>query len=503
MQLTLEEDVNLPETKPDVSTICFEKGQVVTEEVRTMADAVAVKGKLVFCILYHTQENGGRLERMEGKIPFEEKLRVEGLAAMSDVTVTGTVDDLTVTMINSRKLSIQSVITLEATADVMKEEELPTGASDEELQGAGAQILTTPVDFTQVCTCKKDVFRIKEDLVLPSGYPNVGRILWKDVSLGEMNFRLGEEKIYAQGEVRVFVLYEGEGEEATEIFETETTASTEIECSGCREDMALDVRYGIAQWELTPKPDVDGELRELGLEMTMDLKVCAYADEHLDVVKDVYGVKKELRVEERTAGLRQLLRTVTGKTKVADQLPLQEGVSKPQSVHALGEVSLSQVQGGEGTLMLRGSLNVKVLYVTGEEENPYGCLRTVLPFEYVLEIPGMQPEDTPKQIQSKVERLSVAMQGGEGVDVKAILSFSVSVFRSMEVQVADAIGEEPLDQGKRAALPSMVVYVVREGDDLWSIGKRYYVPTERLTSLNGIAEADVTPGQKLLIIKEN
>ena len=75
-----------------------------------MNDVVAVKGRMVFCVLYYTQENGGRLERTEGKIPFDEKVRVEGLTMTDNVTVAGEVEDLTVAMINSRKLSIRSVL---------------------------------------------------------------------------------------------------------------------------------------------------------------------------------------------------------------------------------------------------------------------------------------------------------------------------------------------------------------------------------------------------------
>ena len=48
LQTILEEDVNLPETKPDVGTICMERGRIVTEEVRPMTDAVTLRGKLVF-----------------------------------------------------------------------------------------------------------------------------------------------------------------------------------------------------------------------------------------------------------------------------------------------------------------------------------------------------------------------------------------------------------------------------------------------------------------------
>ena len=43
--------------------------------------------------------------------------------------------------------------------------------------------------------------------------------------------------------------------------------------------------------------------------------------------------------------------------------------------------------------------------------------------------------------------------------------------------------------------------MVKEGDNLWNIGKKYYVPVEGLRQLNALDSDEVKPGQKLLIVK--
>ena len=55
-QLTLEDDMNIPENKPDVSSLNLEKGSIVIEEVRPGTDMVMIKGNLSFSLLYHTSE---------------------------------------------------------------------------------------------------------------------------------------------------------------------------------------------------------------------------------------------------------------------------------------------------------------------------------------------------------------------------------------------------------------------------------------------------------------
>lgn len=73
MQFTMEEDLNLPEDKPDISTLNLEKGEIVIEEIRPGMDEVTVRGKLGYAILYHTQEAGSSLILLSGALPLRRR----------------------------------------------------------------------------------------------------------------------------------------------------------------------------------------------------------------------------------------------------------------------------------------------------------------------------------------------------------------------------------------------------------------------------------------------
>lgn len=501
-QITLEDDMNLPETKPDISSLCMETGSVVIEEIRPGADAVSVRGRLIFSVLYHTQEEGGRLVCAEGKILFEEKIRMEGLASTDTVTVSGDVEDLTVGVINSRKLSVQSVLSLNAAVEEIYDEEIPVGVSCQADGKETVQYRQVPMEISQVAMCKKDVLRVKEELAVPSGFPNISQILWKNVEPGEMAFRLGEEKLYIQGELRVCILYEGEGENTSpQMMENRVPVSAEIACSGCREGMSPDIRYRIGQWDLTPRPDLDGEQRVFGLELTMDFKICVYEERSVSLVTDIYGVTQEISGEKKTVELRQLLRCVTGRTKVADHIKLREGARILQLVCSDAKANVISTQTVEDGILIRGNAAVKVLCITGEDEKPYECVRAHIPFEYTLEIPGMQDGKEAGRIQTNIEQLTVTMLDGEEMDVKAIVSFSTTALCRVNTVVIGEISQYPLDGEKLSALPSMVIHKVKPGDNLWNIGKRYYVPVQSLVELNDLSSQEIKPGQKLLIVK--
>ncbi len=498
IQTTLEDDLNIPENKPDVNTLNLEKATITIEEIKPGTDMVSIRGKMNYCLLYHTLESGSSLVSLQGSVPFEEKINMQGVIATDNITVEGDVDDITMGIINSRKLSIQSVITLHAWVENLYDEELPMG-----LHGAEqAEYRRMPMNPAQVAIHKNDVFRLKEEVSLPSNYPNIFQILWDSIYLGDVEFKVMQGKISLQGDIHLFLLYEGEGEDhPVRSFETTIPFSGVLECYGCREGMIPDIRYRIGQQELSVKPDFDGEERNVGMELTMDIAIRIYEEEEMELVTDIYGVTKEVETVTRQVGLKTLLAKVTGKTKVTDRMRIESGnATILQLLHSEGEVMPEKQQVVENGILLQGNLSVKVMYITGDDGIPYACTKAQIPYHYTLEIPGVTAEDM-GDVQAGLEQLQVTMLDGEEMDVKAILSFRTTLFRNICLDVISRVNVSDLDSNKLNQLPGMVIYTVKAGDNLWNIGKRYYVSVDAIKELNGLSSDDLQIGQKLLIAK--
>lgn len=495
-QFALEDDVNLPENKPDVTTLNLEKGEVVIEEIRPGNDMVNVKGHLAYAVLYHTAEEGSCLVVLEGRLPFEEKVNLRGALPTDNVSVDAEVEDLTVGTINTRKLNIQALVTMTAKIEELYDEEVPIAVHGEEK----AEFRKLPMELAQIAICKNDIFRFKEEIALPSNYPNIFQILWDTVSLGDVEFKPMEEKLALSGDVHVFILYEGEGEDhPIRSFETTLPFSGTLECHGCREGMIPDIQCKLGQKELAVRPDFDGEERSIGLELVLDFAIRIYEEENLEVITDIYGVSNDVGTVTRKTELRRLLSRVTGKTKVTDRIQVKMG-KVLQLLHSEGMVTLDQQTTVENGILLQGSLNLKVMYITGEDEAPYGCTEAQIPYRYTLEVPEISVGDS-DHVRAEVEQLQVTMLDGEEMDVKAVLCFSTVVFKKIPVELIGQVTVAPLDTGKLTNLPGMVIYMVKDGDNLWNIGKKYYVSVERLKSMNNLESDELKPGQKLLIVK--
>lgn len=497
-QITLEEDMNIPDQKPDVSSLCFDQASVMIDEVKPCADYVQVRGRLCFAVLYHTQEEGCGLVALDGKIPFEEKINMQGVQSSDLVQVQNTLEDLSTGIINSRKLSIQAVLTISAQVQELYDEEAPIGLYGED----GAEYRRTPVEVAQIAICKNDIFRVKEEITLPTNYPNMFQILWSSVTLNDVECKPLEEKLSLQGDVHLFLLYEGEGEEhPVRSFETTLPFSGVMDCHGSRDVMIPDIQCVMSQQELDIRPDLDGEERVIGLEVVLDIGIRLYEEEQTELITDIYGVTKELTTISKQASLRRLLSRVNGKMKVNDHIRIQKreaGIL--QLLHSQGMVQPDRQEVTEAGLELWGSLQVKVLYITGADDMPYAGTTAQIPYHYTLEIPGLGKEDL-CDVRCSVEQLQVTMLDGEEMDVKAVLVFGTIAFRNMPLELIGDVLTAPLDTHKLGALPGMTIYVVKPGDNLWNIGKRYYLPVDRLRELNELSGDELTPGQKLLVVK--
>jgi len=87
------------------------------------------------------------------------------------------------------------------------------------------------------------------------------------------------------------------------------------------------------------------------------------------------------------------------------------------------------------------------------------------------------------------------------MEVKAVLGFQTVAFRPIPVELVQEIETASLDTEKWSMLPGMVIYVVKPGDTLWNIGKRYYIPVTQIMELNHLESDLLQIGQKLFLVK--
>ncbi len=497
-QVTVEDDINITDSKPDVYQLITEQGSVAIDEVRAVEDHVHVKGSLKFQVLYLSDEELRRPACMEGMLNFSETVFLDGVSANDTVAVKPVLEDLSVGMINSRKLSVQALLELSLSVEVLQDMSAAVGLEGEE----GVEVCEKTVQALDLVISKKDIFRVREEIGLPGGLPNIFTLLWHSCQLKDVSWKLMDEKMALQGEISLFLLYEGEGEDRPILWhEAAIPVNGTVECLGMRESMLDHICCRIGHQEIEVKADADGEERKIALDLVLDLDIKLYEDVRTEILADLYGVAQQAEVMRETGLCKQLLTKNTGMLKVSGRLKTGTGFPGIQQVcGSFGDISVSSAEPGPEGIKISGAAIVRTLYASVDPEVPFYCISGQIPFSYLLEAPGAD-EGCTCEIEPSLEQLGVTVLDGDEVDVRAVLSFRGLICRLHEESVVTDVKVSPLEPEKLAAFPGIVAYIVKEGDTLWDIGKKYYVPVARMKEMNDLAGDEVKPGDKLLVVK--
>lgn len=502
-QVTLDDDFIVPDTMSDIAQVILEAGEVQLEPVKTQAEKVVVRGKLDFHVLYRKEEGG--LQTLGGMIPFEETINVPGLEEKDYVSVSWQLEDLDAGIINSRKLSIKAIVTLEVKVETLFDAEAAVELGAVEDGGSSEPQIETrrqSMDVAAIALRRKDTYRLKEDITLSGSKPAIDRILWTEMRLNGAATRPLDGKIHLEGSLMVFVIYEGEGETGTiQWVEESIPFSGEVEMQGAVEEMIPAIDLRLIHKGIEEKPDYDGEMRELDVDAVIELDIRLYEEQEMEVLSDLYATNRELTMETGEACFDQILTRNTGRCKVAEKVELSGDQRILQICHSTGTVKMDEVEARDDMLVMDGVLEVNILYLTDDDNRPVQSVTEMVPFHYEAEVPGIR-KDSIWYLENGVEQLTSVMVGGDTVEVKAVLVLDILVLQPVCQQVILRADIAPLDTKKLQQMPGIVGYLVQDGDTLWDIAKRFHTTVDNIMATNGLSSDLIHPGDSLILVKE-
>ncbi|MCI8635584.1 MAG: DUF3794 domain-containing protein [Eubacterium sp.] len=497
-QMTLDDDYNLPDFKPDLTKVIKERGKIHLDEIHVNNGHVWFKGVMEFDILYRTDLDNRKINSLNGEISFQESLSIDGTEELDPVKVEGRIEDISVSVINSRKLSIRSLVEFTAVAEKPEEAVVLTGIGEQ----AECEVETEQMNVLELMTDKKDTFRIRKEIALSSNKPNMDEILWRSVELRGLSSHLRNGEIEVSGEALIYVFYAGiEEEERLQWFETTVPVQGSVECNICEEALVHRIDANLAQVNLEIQPDEDGEERNIMLEMVINLSICLWNEEQIEMISDIYALDRQVNPAFQTVYFEKLLVKNEAKCRIADKIELdaeQEDILQICSNEE--KLTVEQTTVTDEGVLVEGTLTVEILYMTPDEAMPVGAKRAYIPFSQVIEMP--KAENPVKiHLDGGIEQVTTVLTDSRTIDVKAVISLNLLAFEQQERQTITDIEETELDLAALQQRPGIVGYIAREGDRLFGIAKENHTTVENLMETNHLTGPFVKPGEKLLIIK--
>ena len=496
-QFYLDEDYNVPDAKQDVRRIIKGQGTVKIEDVKLVENYVRISGKLYFQILYVTDQGEPMPAVLDGKIPFEEMVYTEG-EERTQYFVRNIRVEFGTTLVHSRKISIRAMIEMEVGCENLIEEETAVDLES----SASIYKKQKPVNLLKLHTAKKDTYRIKEEITIPGTKESIGQVLLTDITGRKLEVRAAQDELLLRGELQIFCMYLSE-EGKTDWLEQSVPYEGRIECSGATEGMYYDVQHALEDTLADVRMDEDGEMRALGIEAALQVRLFVYGEEKLELLEDAYSLDKKCVLQTEEAVVEELLMQNHSKSKIAERLSLPELKDEILQVcHSSADLQMEKMEVQDGGILAEGILHVSFLYVKANDEVPFGVWKGMVPFSAMLEC-REGSSDMKYDITYAVEQLAVDLAGNDEVEIKAVVAFRSFMRKAEKIQMVTEAALVDYEKEERMNQPGIVGYIVKDGDDLWSLAKKYSTTEESILLNNELLSKELKTGDKILIFRES
>lgn len=471
-QITFDEDFNVPDAKPDAGRLIQNKGRIIMDDVRLTDGKGILTGNLQVDILYVGEERG-IVSSLTAKLPFEETLNLKNIINGDKMCLKWEIEDLTI--------------------------RLPVALDAEEVS-----VRKKTVRFLGLTVHKKDTLRIKDEYTIASNRPDIASLIWYTMDVRGLDLKPEENVVKARGELSVFVLYGAEDTEApVQWLEYSLPFSGEVECPDCTEELIPLIEASVMHQSLEAKPDVDGEERILVSDVVLELDMKFFREEEYDLITDVYTPIRECVPEGKNEVLERLLVRNFSRCRISDRIQVKETQGKVlQLCHSQGKVKIDKTRIVENGVQADGVVMLKILYIIGNDDMPFYSMEAMIPFSHMVEARGIR-QDSCYQLKAKLEQLSAAMADGNEIEIRATVGLELLAVAREPVFIIEKVEEKPLDMKKLQAMPGILVYMVKPGDELWDIARKYHTSIQEIRTINALKEnQEPSPGTPLLVVKK-
>ncbi len=496
-QFMLDEDYNVPDSKRDVEKIVISQGNVRIDEVKPMENYLRVQGKIEFHVLYRAEGYDPNFSCLEGKIPFVEMVYVQD-NVQNNLAIKQTKVDFNVQMIHSRKLRIKAMVELELESENCRTEDIPIDVEAK----SNIYKKQTQLELLKLNTSKKDMYRIKEEITLPATKETIGAMLWTDVSNRRLDTKLVVGELQIEGELLVFCFYESPDGKIDWLEQT-VPYTGRVECFDVDETMYHHAQANLEDVHIDVRADEDGEIRVIGIEGTLQLYIAVYEEEQTDILEDVYSLEENCILETKPIEYEQLILQNHSKCKVMERVSIPELHNEVlQICHSSGAIQIDRMVVREDGILAEGALYISFLFVRADDSMPFDTWHGMVPFSHLIEC-NQAETDMRYHISATMEQLSITLQGGDEVEVKAALAFHGLFKRIGKMEMIQNIKTEAISMEEIENRPSVIGYIVKEHDDLWTLAKRYHTSVEAIKTMNEPLGEKLKAGDRLLIFREN
>lgn len=476
----VEFDYVLPDYYPDIFKIlrCTLKPGIVSYNVS--GDKLTCDGIVYITVLY-LSENSSKLHCVEHRYTYSKTIDLPRSTDNASVVISTKTDYCSCRAVSGRRLDVRGAVSFKIKVTCGRFAEIITAA-----EGCGVQTKKTAAVYGgKKIRCEKQ-FVVREEIEAAESKGAVKAVINCDTVSVVSDCKVISDKVVVKGEAKLKALYLCDnGEESTvHTMEADIPLSQIIDIMGITDKHTCYAQFKILSCDISPKQTEQDGAVIFGCEMTVGAYVSAGLEETIYPVTDMYSTEFESSFETVQ------LRTDTNPVYISDNCAIKETLEctdgEPESVIdcrcELSNITCRVNNGSELLLSGQAAYQALVMHSGGLPS----FLEKTVPFELTVQTP-LSPSDSNEYSVDpfvQVTNTMCSMSGDTRLEIRAGISVQGCFYRSTFI---DVIGDMTVDESApkhRQDDYYLKLYFMQEGEDIWSIAKRYNTSAEAVMSEN-------------------
>lgn len=486
----IEEDVIVPDTKPDILSTVNLNGIICILKKDVFDGKIKLDGCVNTYIMYIPDSQNSNLRGLNTCINFSKTINVDECKENMIPVIHFNIKSLECKVLNGRKINVR--VCIEACIKLYLNEEIDYITKINNIENI--QILEENFDINSLVGIGTTKIYVKDTLNIDQNN-NLEEILKTEIKLVDNDIKISYNKILVKSEVELKIMYLTQ-DNTIATFQGKIPAVGFIDMQNVSEDNICDVKNEIKNFVIRANSP---EEHSIYIEVELETLCMTYEKKQTNIIQDLYSPTVDLELLQKrvvTSNNKNVINksfTITSKTNISDLV--NENLL---DVEILVNILNEQIE--KSNIKYEGELILNFIYL--RENNSVNSRISKIPFEFTIENPLNDVQiniDIIKEIVNK----NFNIRSNGDIECSIDLNFCIEISHNMVINIIDGIQIQE-NRDFAGDYDSLIIYIVQKGDTLWNIAKKYKSTVDQIVRMNGIENKDkIYPGEKLYIPKFN
>lgn len=485
--ISIQDDIIVSDTKPDVLNIINSMGNVCIYKKELLENKVKIEGCVNSYIIYLPDSNESNLRGLNSILDFSETIKLPEVKSGMQFFLNSRIIDLECKVLNGRKISVKANI--EFNIKIFSNETVE--AINKVNNTNNIQLLEKEFLINSLIGYGNTIVYAKDNLNVDEKN-EIAEILKSEYVIQNKELKISFNKVVSKAEIFVNIMYLTEDNRKEKI-EGKIPIVGFIDIPNVNEESICNINYELKNLIIKLNSP---EEHSIGVEFEMNVNCIAYTKKKINIIQDLYSPTINLEFSQ------QQILTPSEIKKRKDEFTIKE----TQSAIELAEVNFIDID--KTYNLIDTKISKDRINYTGEivlncifsKINTINSKKIKIPFNIFIE---NEMKDDKINIDSEfvIEKADVNIINKNEIDCKITMDVISEITKNSNINLINNI-EIVENKNETFDYDSLILYIVKDGDTLWDIAKRFKSTIGEILQINKINDENkINIGQKIYIPK--